>query len=409
MTSDPLPLLQQVAILVAAAGTLLAIGIGRLPGRRLNRAFVALAGGGITAALRGESLSHLARSIDIPVLVLLASLMVVAAGLGEAGAFRFLAFALASGRATRVTLLLAVVAAAGVLSALFLNDTVALVLTPAVAALARRLGAPPLPYLVALAMASNAGSVATITGNPQNVAVAVAGGIGYAPFVAALAPVALASLAVVAGAVFLVYRQELRGGRPAPRHDAPPSVRGRSLALILVLAAGMLSAFLMGVAPALAAGAAALLTLVTAGRRAAKLLVRIDLQLLLLFIGLFVAVGALTGTPLTVTMLTAATHAGTVALAGLVALASNLLSNVPAVLVFLPAVRGSAATTPALTLAMASTLAGNLTLTGSIANLIVAETGRRVGVEIGFLEYARVGVPVTLVTLALGTMWLVLR
>lgn len=409
MTAIDLHPLQQGAILAVATGTLLAIGLGRVAGRRLNRALVAVAGGAVTAALEGEKLSRLVRSIDGNVLLLLASLMVVAAGLTEAGAFRYLTFALAARRTTRGALLVAVVAAAGLLSALFLNDTVALMLTPAVVALARRLEAPPLPYLVALAMASNAGSVATPTGNPQNVAVAVASGIGYLPFVAALAPVAVVSLAVVAATVLVVYRHDLGGGASPPRPARSPSVRGRSLTLTLLVAAGMLIAFLLGVAPALAALVAALLTLITAGPSAGKILRQVDFQLLLLFIGLFVVVGALVGTPAAADVLAAATRAGTVALSGLVALASNLLSNVPAVLLFLPAIRGHGGTTPALTLAMASTLAGNTTLVASIANLIVAETGRRLGVEIGFLEYARVGVPVTLATLVLGALWLVVR
>jgi len=114
-------------------------------------------------------------------------------------------------------LLVVLVGVAGLLSALFLNDTVVLMLTPTAIALARRLDAPPLPYLMALAMAANAGSLATITGNPQNMAISLATGTGYLPFVAALAPIAVLSLVVVAGTVLLSFRDDFRpAGRTSP-------------------------------------------------------------------------------------------------------------------------------------------------------------------------------------------------
>ena len=400
--------LHAIVVLVLAGATLLLIAFGRLPGFPLNRAAVAAAGAGFMAALQGMGPHALWRSIDGPVLLLLFSLMLVNAALAEAGLFRLLTYAVAGRRATRSALLVALVGVAGVLSALFLNDTVALMLTPTVIALARNLDAPPLPYLVALAMASNAGSLATITGNPQNVAIGLASGIGYLPFAAAMAPIALVSLFVVAGTVLLMFRRDLLAGGRAVASAARPATRPGPLALRAVVALGMLCAFVLGVDPAIASLVAASVLLVASGRRAGTLLRGIDYSLLVLFGGLFVVVGALGATPLAADLLAWASHGSTVVLALVAAAASNVLSNVPAVLLLLPAV-GATGPTPALTLAMASTLAGNLTLVGSIANLIVAEGARRDGVEMPFLAHARVGVPVTVLTLALGTAMLALR
>lgn len=410
MSPAPFLSLHDAGVIAIASIALLALGFGRLPGVRLNRASVAAAGAALMALVEGRRASLLAHAIDVHVLVLLLGLMLVNAGLADAGAFRLVTFAVAAGRAGRTTLLVAVVLVAGVLSALFLNDMVVLMLTAPVVALARRLGAPPLPYLLALAMAANAGSVATLTGNPQNVAVGIARGIGFLPFAAALTPVAAMSLLVVAAAILIQFRAALR---PAPDTPRPPlerpALRPLRLAVATGIAAAMLVAFLAGVPVATAAAAAGALALLGAGRRAGALLRGVDLQLLVLFTGLFVVVGGLAATPLAADALAWTMRGGALALSLSAAVASNLISNVPAVLLLLPAAAGGDGARPALTLAMASTLSGNLTLVGSVANLIVAETARRLGVEIDVLAYARVGVPVGLVTLALGTAWLMAR
>jgi Na+/H+ antiporter NhaD/arsenite permease-like protein len=178
----------------------------------------------------------------------------------------------------------------------------------------------------------------------------------------------VAILVVVAAPLLVLHRRELGGAPQAPTAAPRPSVRTAPLVLTGLVAAGMLAAFLLAVTPAHAALAAAVLTMLWAGRRATTLIRQVDVQLLVVFAGLFVLVDALAGTPVAAEALSAAAHAGTLGLAGLVALASNALSNVPAVLLFLPAVRSHGGPAPALTLAMASTLAGNLTLVGSIGN-----------------------------------------
>ena len=400
----------QTSALVVAVVTLAGVAFGRLPFVPLDRAGFALVGAAALLVTGVLNLHEAAALIDAEVLVLLFGLMLLNEALAEAGAFRTLTrWATRRARGPR-TLLVALVVAAGGLSALFLNDTIAIMLTPLVVRLTRHLGVAPLPYLLALATAANVGSVATVTGNPQNLIVGVQGGIGYLPFLAALAPVALVGLAVVVLVVGAVHHRDLAGGPfRVPPPEFPPLPR-RPLALAVGWAVALLVAFVAGAAVATAAlvvGAGVLLTAGAAGRR---VLARVDLSLLTLFAGLFVVVGALAHsgvTTLAVAALGAGWAGGVAALTVVTAVASNLFSNVPAVLLLAPLVaEAGGGRTGFLTLAMASTLAGNLTLVGSVANLIVVEGARQAGVTVGFWAYLRVGLPITLVTLALGAAWL---
>lgn len=184
-----------------------------------------------------------------------------------------------------------------------------------------------------------------------------------------------------------------------------PSLRRGPLVVGLVAAAAMLVAFAVGVPVALAAVAAGAVLLVSRGPASRGLLRQVDFSLLVLFAGLFVVVGAMADTGAPQRWLLDAMGAGDVLdVTWVTAALSTVVSNVPAVLIVLPIVPPESV----LTVAMASTLAGNLTLAASVANLIVVESARRVGVEVSFWAYARAGVPVTILSLVLGAAWLVL-
>lgn len=399
-------------LLAAGVLSLTAIGFGRLPGVKLSRAVVALCGAGAAVLVGGFGPEAVWAMLDGPVLVLLFSLMLVNGALAEAGLFRWTT-AVVTRRAWRpVGLLVALTMVAGALSALFLNDTVVLMLTPLVVRIARGLGLRPLPYLLALALAANVGSVATITGNPQNVVAAVSAGIGYLDFLAALGPPALLGLVVVAVVVGITFRRDLRARPAQPLRPPLPAVRRGRLLVVGLVTLGMLVAFALGAPVPTAALVAGALLLGSAGAGARTVLRRVDMELLVLFGGLFVVVGGLRESAFSQLALAwlVPPDAASLALSGATVVASNLISNVPAVLVLLPAALGSLDPQGAtLTLAMAATLAGNLTLVGSMANIIVAEGARRHGEEVGFWSYARVGVPVTLLTLSVGLGWLALR
>jgi len=416
-------------VIAIAAATLAVLAFGRLPGVRISRAVSTLAGAVALTVFGALDLRHAWGSIDGEVIVLLFGLSVVNVALADAGAFR-----LATAAVTRRTigprrLLALLVLTVGGLSALFLNDTVVLMLTTLVVRLTRRLALPPLPYLLGLALAANAGSVATVTGNPQNVLVAVSSGMSYGRFLVTLGPVAVASLLVTIAVLLLAFRREL--ATPTPRDEPTaahpwPAVRRGQLVWTGAVTTAMLVAFAVGMPVAVASAAAGAVLLLARGRGAGSLLRRVDVELLVLFASLFVVVGALAATDLPGRLLHALLPAGggLVSLTAVTALLSTVVSNVPAVLMLLPQVGfatgaelGASATVlaeaswagsdaAAATLAMASTLAGNLTLVASVANLIVAESARRLGVDIGFWAYARVGVPVTLATIAIGTAWL---
>jgi Na+/H+ antiporter NhaD/arsenite permease-like protein len=407
--ATPIGLDAWIALGVAAV-TLVGVAFGRLPGVPLDRSGFALVGAAILLVAGVVDLETAAHLVDVEVIVLLAGLMLLNEALAEAGFFRGLTLWATRRARGPFALLVSLVLASGVLSALFLNDTIVLMLTPVVIHLTRALGAAPLPYLLALALSANVGSVATVTGNPQNLLVSVAGGIGYGAFAAALAPVALAGLVLVIAVVAVGHRAHVTGDAFERAAPAPQRTVSRRLWALSATALAMLAAFVLGAQVAVAAFTAGALSLLLVGRSGPALLRRIDWSLLVLFAGLFVVVGSVRETgaaAVAFDALGAWLTAGVVPLALISAVASNLLSNVPAVLLLLPPIlAGAGGTADLLVLAMASTLAGNLTLVGSIANLIVAESARRHGVEVGFWAYARAGAPVTLLSLAFGVWWL---
>lgn len=399
--------------LILFALTYLVVAVGRVPGFRLDRAGAALVGASLMVACGVLTLEEAWRAIDFQTLILLFGMMILVANLRLSGVFGLLGALLVARVHRPFGLLCAVTLLSGLLSAFLVNDMICLVLTPLVLELTRQLRRNPVPYLLAVALASNIGSVATLTGNPQNIMIGSVSGIGYADFFLALAPVAAAGLALTVAFLVLFYRDEFRAGE---RLYAPAgAVRcHRALALKsgLVTLALVLALF-VGVEPAQAAWLAGALLLVTRRVKAHKVYEEIDGPLLILFAGLFVVVGGLEKAVLgpQALALAAGAHLERLpVLAGVTALLSNLISNVPAVLVLKPFVEvlpdhGSAW----LTVAMASTLAGNFTVLGSVANLIVAQRARRAGVEIGFWTYFRVGAPLTVLTLLAGTFWLLVR
>jgi Na+/H+ antiporter NhaD/arsenite permease-like protein len=399
------------AIAVAAfVASYVGLGLGRVPGFRIDRTGVAIIGAAVMVASGAVPWPDAVASVDAPTLVLLFGMMIVTAYLRLSGFFRLvMTWALRRARTPRA-LLGAVVVASGVLSAFFVNDVVCLVLAPVVLEATRQLALPPVPYLVALVTAANVGSVATLTGNPQNMLVGSFSGISYRSFLAREAPIAVVGLVCVFVIVAFIYRRRLPN---APLEIAPDTRLAVHYPLMWKTIAAttvMLIAFLAGVPIAVVAIAGAACTLLTRQVNPEKVYREVNWGLLVLFVGLFVVTAGLEHSGLVDVFLrwTAAANLQRPAVLTIVtAVLSNIVSNVPAVLVFKPLVASFDAPRRAwLVLAMASTLAGNLTILGSVANLIVVEAARAARVEIGFVEYCKVGVPVTLVTLFLG--WLLL-
>jgi len=282
--------------------------------------------------------------------------------------------------------------------------------TPMVLEVTTTLKRNPLPYLVGLATAANIGSTATITGNPQNMLIGMASQLSFVAFLRALAPVALIGLGIAWLVLVVVYRDECAVTRFDVARAVPARVYAPLLQKSLALVGLMLIAFFAGAPIALAALAVAAALLVTRRVKPERIFAQVDWSLLVFFSGLFVVTGALSYTHWSDELFAFAeplARGGVAPLAIVTAALSNLISNVPAVMLFRPLVPQFTQPTRAwLTLAMASTLAGNLTLLGSVANLIVAESARARGVKLSFAEYLRAGVPITLLTVAVGIVWL---
>ena len=402
--------LQTGLALVVIVITLSGVAVGRFPGLRLNRATIVVVSATVLVALGALSLTQAYAAIDLNTIVLLFAMMILNVNLRLAGFYRLVSgWVVALARSPR-RLLALILLASGVLSALFLNDTVVLVFTPLVLDLTRALKRRPVPYLIALAVAANIGSTATITGNPQNMLIRLASGISFARFSAYLAPVAVVGLALAWLLLVALYPAEFARGAFTEVYALPSRTYRPLLRKSLIATALMLAAFLVGVPIPLAALGAASLVLVTRRLKPERIFRELDWSLLVFFTGLFVVTGALETTGLSTLLFAAAgpvAERGVAALTVVAAVLSNLVSNVPAVMLFRPLLPAFPNPERAwLTLAMATTLAGNLTLLGSVANLIVAETARGQGVKLPFGEYLRAGLPLTLATLAVGVLWL---
>ena len=388
-----------------------ALAIGKVPGLSIDRAGVALVGACLMVASGAMTLPDAYKAVDFDTITLLLGMMIVVANLRLSGFFA-LTNAWVARRAHRpLVLLSAIVAVSGLFSAFLVNDAICLVLAPLVAELAVGLRRNPVPYLLAVAMASNVGSTATITGNPQNMMIGSFSRIPYAAFAASLAPVAAAGLILTVGLLAALYRSEFRHG--AERLDPHPRRARTNQALLLrALAAtgALVVLFFCGQPPAKAAIIIGALLLLTRRVRSSRIYAEIDWSLLLMFTGLFIIVGGAERTLLTPAIVqdVSKLHLAVVPmLSGVTAVLSNLVSNVPAVLVLRPFVAALPDQATAWkVVAMASTLAGNFTILGSVANLIVVEQAARRGVTIGFWDYFRVGAPLTVLTIVLGTLWL---
>ncbi len=401
---------RQIAAAAIFVASYAALAMGKIPGMAIDRAGVALVGAGLMVAAGALPLDAAYAAIDLDTITLLLGMMIVVANLRLSGFFAVSNTWVAARAGRPVVLLAAVIGVSGVFSAFLVNDAICLVLAPLVADLTKGARRDPVPYLLGVALASNVGSVATITGNPQNIMIGSLSRIPYATFAATLAPVALAGLVMTFVLLVLLFRREfLSGERWAP---TPPVLRVNRILIArsLVATIAVIALFFAGQPPAKAAIIVGAMLLLTRRVRSTRVYAEIDWSLLLMFSGLFIIVAGAEKALLTPDLIATAgrlhlDHAWV--LSGLTAVLSNLVSNVPAVLMLKPFVAALPDQTGAwLIVAMASTLAGNFTVLGSIANLIVIEKASRRGVTIGIWDHARVGMPLTVLTLLAGTWWL---
>jgi Na+/H+ antiporter NhaD/arsenite permease-like protein len=403
--------------LVIFAATYVLIAVQRLPFVHLNRPAASLLGAVAMVAFGVISLEQAYAAVDFDVLVFLLGLMLVVGYLEVGKFFEWAAEWVLRRARSPARLMLGVVVGGGLLSAFFVNDTICLMVTPVLLAALGPLRVRPTPYLIGLAMGANVGSVLSVTGNPQNMLVGIWSGTSFGGFLVHMLPVALGGLAITYGYLRWAFRADLAERFGEPLQTVPVSVDRPLVAKGLALFAVAVVAWLAGGSLPLVAITVGALMVAVAQRDPAYAIERVEWSLLLFFATLFVVMRGLEQTGAVAwidaralalaqggSVLSAAT-----AVSGVMLVLSNLISNVPAVLLWRNTV--SDLPNPDLmwrVVAMSSTFAGNLLLIGSMANLIVAERAEARGVRIGFGEYARVGVPVTLLTLLWGILALVI-
>ncbi|HYT84524.1 MAG TPA: anion transporter [Gemmatimonadales bacterium] len=402
--------------LVIFVATYVLIAVQRLPFVHLNRPAASLLGAVAMVVFGVLSLEQAYAAIDFDVLVFLLGLMLVVGYLEVGQFFEWAAEWVLQRARSPARLLFGVVVGGGLLSAFFVNDTICLMVTPVLLAALGPLRVRPTPYLIGLAMGANVGSVLSVTGNPQNMLVGIWSGTSFGGFLVRMLPVALGGLAITYGYLRWAFRAELAEPFGEPLQAVPVSVDrplvGKGLALFGVAVVAWLAG---GSLPLVAITAGALMVAI-AQRDPAYAIERVEWSLLLFFATLFVVMRGLEQTGAVAwidAQALALAHGGSAwsaatVVSGVMLVLSNLISNVPAVLLWRNTVPGLP--DPDLmwrVVAMSSTFAGNLLLIGSMANLIVAERAETRGVRIGFGEYARVGAPVTLLTLTWGILALV--
>jgi len=406
--STALPDARLAAAYAIFLGSYLVFAIGKFPGLKIDRPGAAIIGAVAMIAFRVLRPGDALRFIDFPTLVLLFSMMLIVGNLHLVGFFEWNAEIVLQ-RLKPAQLLPAVIFTCGILSAFFVNDVVCLVMVPFVLSITRRMRLQPLPYLLAVATASNIGSVATITGNPQNMLIGSFSAIHYRDFLFHLGPVAFAGLFLDWAVLHWIHMRKIEL-RPETDEKIPlPTLDLSRLTKPVFVVTAVVVGFFLGVPPAMMAAVGAAALLITRTLEPKKLYQEVDWGLLVFFIGLFLIVGGAETAGIVAKLLDVAEHWNLQNLGAftvVVSLLSNIVSNVPAVMLLKSLVPGfSNPHTAWLTLAMAATLAGNLTITGSVANIIVVESARP-EMEIGFWEYFRAGFPITVATLVVGWMWL---
>lgn len=359
-------------------------------------------------------------SISVEVVLLLVGMMLLVSGLDACGFFDAVSSRIASRARSQASFLTWLMVVTAALSALVLNDTIAFLLAPIVVRATRDLRVDPVPYLVGLVIAVNVGSVATEIGNPQNAYIAIRSGIPFLDYSAVMVPVAAVWLVLSIAIVRVAFAKRLAAPIEPTARVARIPVQRRGVALTLGITSAVVASFFL-TSPtwlpflALVGGSLTLFFVPFVSTATPRgLIARVDWGIVLFFVGLFVVLGGVRSSGLSQAIQTGFTSlfgalGGTGTLVGLSALLSNLISNVHAILLLAEVVEGSGGTTHQwLVLAASSTLAGNATILGAAANVIVVQAAAREGAHVSMRDFVRAGLPVTAVTLVLSAALLAL-
>jgi len=349
-------------------------------------------------------------AIDFNTIALLIGMMIIITALELDGFFSFIAHKTITAASNERRLLLIIIITTGLSSAFLVNDAVVLLYTPVVINICRNCGIDPKPYLIAEILSANTGSAMTITGNPQNMLIGISSGIPYARFMLHLLPVSAAGMAIIYFAVKFMYRERFHGERPVRPSLQSYEYDFNSMKFSVPLFAGVillffLSGFIKLSIPVIALTGASLI-LIFGRIRPSEIIQKVDWVLILFFASLFIVVRGIEKAGLLHSLMgswsAGADISGIAGIHGLSLLLSQLISNVPYTIFMIPLLKNSPGDLIWLSLASASTIAGNATIIGAMANLIVIESAERMNVRITFTEFLKPGIIVTLLTLAVS-------
>lgn len=401
---------QETLALLVFLCTYLGIAIGEIPGLQIDRTGIAVLGATAMVALGVLETEEALKYIHVPTLLLLYGLMVLSAQFRIGGFYTKVALYIAERFRSPRGFLCMLILASGTLSAFLANDVVCLAFVPVVVASTLKLGLNPVPFLLGLAMSSNIGSAATIIGNPQNMLIGQQGFLPFGEFLLWCGPPSAFGLLLTYFTISAFYRRRWYQGESAQvlLEEPWPVYNPHRVRKGLILTVVLLLLFFTHIPREVTAISVAGVLLCSRYVTTRELLSHVDWHLLALFIGLFIVVGGISKYQIPQDLVQWLGLRGLeltepLCLTGFTLLLSNAFSNVPAVMLLLRTF--NLQRHQLYLLAMVSTYAGNLLTIGSIANLITLEGARRMGIRVSAWEYARVGIPLTLLTTALGLAW----
>ncbi len=394
--------------------TYIIISAQKMKWHRLDRPSGALLGAVLMVLTGVLTLDEAYRAIDFNTILLLLGMMLVIAYLKIANCFKYLSYLLITHARNSFILLCFVSFSSGILSALFVNDTICLMFTPLLILALNQTKLNPIPFLIALATSSNIGSVVTLTGNPQNMLIGVFSKIPYVDFTLHLLPIGLLSLAANVFIIYLLFRKDINFKKMDAIALIKPELDIKLTTKSLVVLFFIFLGFIFTGNLPLSAITGGLALLIISGTKPQHAMEKVDWTLLLFFSGLFIVVGGISKAGfLTLAHNAVGPYLGNTASSQIVhfsifsVIASNLVSNVPFVL--LSATWIDTFIDPKTmwyALAMSSTFAGNLTVMGSVANMIVLELSKEY-VHVRFWDFFKVGFITTLVSTIIGIIILI--
>ncbi|HQH19563.1 MAG TPA: SLC13 family permease [Bacteroidales bacterium] len=392
--------------------TYIGIIFTRLPKMNIDRPSAAFFGAVAMVIFGVLSFNEAILAIDFNTITLLLGMMMIISTLQLDGFFSLIAHKTISFAKNQTKLLILVVFVTGIASAFLVNDAVVLIFTPVIILICKSSKINPIPYLIAEILASNAGSVMSITGNPQNMLIGLNSGISYSNFLFHLFPVSIISMVIIIVIIRWLYPSCFRKKKPlifqTTNFEYNYASMKTSVPVFIMVVISFFFSNAINLSIPLIALAGGSLILILGKIKPSVIIKQVDWVLLLFFASLFIVVEGIQKTGLLSNLISKYPLTnnlnGIWILHGISFIGSQIVSNVPLTVVLLPFMKAADSSILWLSLASASTLAGNATIIGAMANLIVIETAEKQNVKIKFMDFFKSGIIITIITLLLSVL-----